>query len=459
MILQPGFSPLAYQTEVIKLYDKFGGRVLGALDMGLGKTFISLAWLAKHPEAWPALVTTPANVKYNWEFEASRFFGTRAAICEGRSPPQPGGFEQIPPVTIVNHDILKDWISYFEQRQYKTLIADECQAFIHLKSKRTQAVRTIAERMRYIHCLSGTPICNRPLELFPVANMLWPREFPSFYEFAQRYCDPQWTPFGWSYKGASRLEELNLRLKSLGMIRLLKEDVLEGLPEKIYRIIPCDISDREEYEKAAYDFLSWLKSHKDPSQVDKASRAEKLSKQGTLLRLAAKLKLRGVVDWATRFLQDTNEKLILFGVHHKALDVFQRRIPFQSVRIDGTVPAKKRQLFVRQFQEDPETRLFIGGIESAGSGITLTAASEVAITEIPHRPGSLRQAEDRPYRIGQKKTVFVNYLVAGGTIEEKLCQISQKKWSSIRTVLDGVEFEDDFDLHDELLRTLEGTIL
>lgn len=449
---------LYYQDECVEEINDFQGRSLIALEPGLGKTVISLEWLGRHPEAFPALVICPAGAKMHWAVETLNHLGIRASICEGQTPTvHDAGFNLSPRITIINYDIAPYWIDYLKGLKIKTLILDECQ-MISNATKRTKATKIIARRPPFVLALSGTPLLNRPVELWTIVNILWPDEFDSYGAFTQAYCNPKWTPWGWNYTGSSNLDDLHKKLLVNGMIRRRKKDVLKGLPDKIRRVVPIEISDMDQYHDASTNFMGWLKKNM-AHRVRSASKAEKLARVGYLLQLSAKLKIRGVVNWANNFLSETDEKLIMFAIHTKAIDVLQRRIAAKSVVIDGSITGRLRHAAVEQFQKDVKTRLCIGNIHAAGVCINLNAASEVGIMEIPWRPGDLAQAEDRPHRIGQTNTVFINYLIAQNTIEEDLCKLLQKKQGVISSVLDGGPTETDINIYDALLQVLEGRLV
>jgi SWI/SNF-related matrix-associated actin-dependent regulator 1 of chromatin subfamily A len=450
-------TPLGYQEEGVELMQQFNGRSLLADEMGLGKTLQSLWVLQRNPLWWPALIVCPASVKYNWEFEASHHCGMRAAICEGRTPPTYNRHDlsDVPAITIINYDLLDDWEEYLKKLKFKTIVGDESQYLQSRTSKRTKAFKRLAKGCEHVLMLSGTPLMNKPADLFPTLNILWPEEYNSFWSYAQEYCDPKWKPWGWNYNGASNLDRLHTDLKQRGMIRRLKKDVLKDLPGITRRVMPIPMSDDAEYRKASTDFMSWLQIN-HAHKMRAASRAEKLMQVGYLLRLAAKLKIRSAVEWANTFLKETDEKLVLFAHHQKAIECLKRRVNAKSVVIDGSVTSRHRQLAVEQFQKDPKTRVCIGNIRAAGVGITLTAASTLAFVELYWNPAAILQAEARIDRIGQKNTSWIWYLVAGGTIEERLCRILQDKQEVISSVLDGGPLPTDLNIYEELLTELES---
>ena len=454
-----GEMDLPYQIEVIREIEHFKGRVLLTLDMGLGKTFCALRYLQRNPHCYPALVICPSVVKYNWAAEALRFTGVHARVCEGQKPPEQRAYYGVnlpSKLTIINFDILPYWLEHLQTLGIKTIIVDECQKFQNSKTKWTKAGKILVQGVPQLLALSGTPMLNRPYELYPMLNMLWPHHYKSSWTFSQQYCNPKWKRWGWDHSGAANLDQLNAELLSLGMVRRRKRDVLKDLPEKVWRTVPMALSNEAEYREASTNFLGWLKrtaTHK----VHAASKAEQLTRITYLLQLIAKLKLRSVCDWAIEFLEQSDEKLILFCVHVEAARVLRKRIPFVSVGIDISMTAKQRHLVVEQFQTDPKVRLFVGTAAS-GVGINLTAASEVGIVELPWRPGDLSQWVDRSHRIGQKETVFCNYLISLNTLEEKIVRILHAKQENISAVLDGGDTSDQVDMFNDLIRVLEGEL-
>lgn len=449
-------TPFEYQREDVQTIERHGGVILNCNQMGTGKTLETLWTLLRNPDWLPALIVVPANVKYDWYKAAIHTVGLTATVCESRKPPKYNQFDFSvrSALYVVNYDILKDWVPYLKNLGIRTLVCDECKNLQNEHTIRTKAVKhisgwpTIQRKMM----LDGTPLSNRPSELYPVLNILWPHEFPNFRQYAYSYCKPRLTYYGWKYDGAENLDILHNRLKKLGMLRRRIADVVHQLPKKNRRIIPCELSNPEEYEQAKTNFIGWLKANYS-ARVESACRAQALTQIGYLLRLAAKLKFRRPVDWANQFLQETGEKLVMMAVHEKAISVLQRRIEAKSVVVDGTINAIQKYHAVQQFQTDDDTRLFIGS-RTAWQGINLTAASTLGATEFWWRPGDLDQMESRVYRIGQNSVSWIYYFAAAGTIEERMCEVIQTKQGVVSTVLDGGPTTEDINLYDLLLNEM-----
>jgi SWI/SNF-related matrix-associated actin-dependent regulator 1 of chromatin subfamily A len=141
------------------------------------------------------------------------------------------------------------------------------------------------------------------------------------------------------------------------------------------------------------------------------------------------------VDHITEILNE-QEKIVLFAHHHEVLDALQSEFGEISVQVDGRVSLDDRQKAVDRFQGDPTCRVFIGGIQAAGVGLTLTAASTVIFLELDWTPGNISQAEDRCHRIGQKDCVTVQHIVLAGSLDERLAAVVIEKQEIIDKALD-----------------------
>lgn len=447
MIISNIENTYPYQLEGVRMISKFNGRVLLADEMGLGKTRTSLLWALPFVERLPTIVVCPALVKYHWEHEANILGCYSTVVLEGRNV----SHLQKAHLYIVNYDILKNWLDSLKEKKPKTLIIDECQ-YCANNTQRTKVTRNLSRSVENVLALSGTPLSNRPIELFNALNMINPKVFSNRWSFAHKYCGPRLTPWGWKFEGATNLPELRSLLKTTVMVRRRKSEVLKDLPKLSRKIITLALSNPSEYEKADQDFIGWL-TRQNPSKVKGALRATALVKINYMKQLAARYKLKGIIEWVNQWLKETNEKLAIFATHRKMIEALERRCEAKSIVIDGSVSSTKRHSLIQQFQTDAGTRLMIGNIQAAGIGITLTAASTGIVAELPWRPGDLLQLEKRLDRLGQTKPVTFLYMIAYGTVEEKICGLLQRKQRTLSTVLDGGE-EDNFSMFDELIKGL-----
>lgn len=181
--------------------------------------------------------------------------------------------------------------------------------------------------------------------------------------------------------------------------------------------------------------------------------AEALVKLEALKQVAAEEKLNAVISWIQDFL-DTGEKLVLFATHRHIINRLLAAFPTSSIAITGETPQEQRQDAVDAFQTDDTVRLFVGNINAAGVGITLTAASNVAFVELPWRPGDLDQAEDRCHRIGQTDSVTAWYLLAADTIDEQVARMLDDKRRVVDATTDGKDTDSRSGLVAQLVASL-----
>lgn len=441
-----------FQKQGVAFIESRGGRALIGDEMGLGKTIQALAWLQLHPEKRPAIILCPASLKLNWAKELRDTLSTRdmVQILQGTKPyPITGS------IIIINYDILNNWIKTLQAINPKVIIMDETHYIKNSSAIRTKAAKKLAKDIPHVIALTGTPIVNRPVEGFNIFQILDRNQFPNFWTYVHRYCGARHNGFGWDFSGATNKEELNQILTSTIMIRRRKADVLKDLPEKLFSFVPMELDNKKEYSTAELEFIEYLRGVKGKKAAEKAKKAEHLVKIEALKQLAVKGKMKQAINWIKDFIED-GSKLVVFAVHKEVIDQLMKEFKEIAVKIDGSTPIPERHKAVEVFQSDPNIKLFIGNIQAAGVGLTLTAASAVTFLELPWTPGELQQAEDRCHRIGQKNSVNIYYLLAENTVEYKLAKLLDRKKEVLSAVIDGKPVEEK-NLISELIESyLEG---
>lgn len=350
----------------------------------------ALVW-AKELGTSPTLVVCPASLKYMWQLEAEKKMGMSSLILSSRTPMKEHVKDKYN-LLIINYEVLPYWEKWLRKQGIQNLICDEAHMLSNRSTKRSQSAQTLGFDAKNLLLLSGTPMMNRPKDLWHLLHMIDREKWHSFVRYALTYCEPKMGPRGMEFNGAKNLEKLHAEVKP-HMVRRHKAEVLKDLPEKTIDVVPLDLKDRREYDLAENDFRKWLREQGKEDRYTPFT--ERIVKLGALKRLASKLKFRQTLEWIEDWLSATDEKLVVFGIHKKMMDALERRITVPLVKVTGSTTKKKRQKAVEEFQGSPDTRVFLGNIEAAGVGLTLTAASTVVFTELDWRPTLHAQAIDR----------------------------------------------------------------
>lgn len=417
-------------------------RALLADDMGLGKTATAIV-AAAELNLKNILVICPASVKYNWVKEINLWHpGANTHVVEGRGAkinPAPGW-------TIINYDLLATKKIFLQliNKHYDLLVLDEAHFLKNNRAKRTKCVyfpKGLKDRADRVWLLTGTPVLNRPVELYSHLKALTPERlnhYTSYLEYCKRYCNAYENRWGWDVSGASNLEELSKILDGF-MLRRMKEDVLTELPNKIFQTIYLTASDkikklitkeREVYQKESKEY----------------ERESILGALATCRRESGLAKVHLVTDHIENVLEN-KQKAVVFAYHRDVISsIMESCRAYKPVAITGNTPARKRQEAVEVFKMDPECRLFVGQIEAAGTGIDglQDVCDTVLFAELSWVPGQMRQAIDRCHRIGQKNAVLVQFLVVAGSIDEEMARALGEKEKVIdeivrKTVVETVE--------------------
>lgn len=465
-------------------------RTILADEMGTGKTLQTIA-TAAFLEAYPAVIVCPASLKLNWLREINRWLpGTEGWVVNGRN----GAIPHNIPFIIINYDLLPYYVEKLRALNPKLVAFDESHYLKEYKSARSQAADDLVNgpdrdgngrrargqhKILFVFMLTGTPAMNRPKELIhPLSIMGKLDVFGGFWAFARKFCQAHQTRYGWDMNGAANLVELNQTLRGSGLfLRRTKKDVLKDLPPKTRVIIPVALPDkaRRQYERYEVETAGWfgaraaadkeflasleglergeraaqIKARRDDA-VERALRAEALTRIEALKQIAAKGKLEIIQEWAADFLE-TGEKLLGFASHRDIVDGLAS--PHKAPTITGDTPLADRQQIVDAFQSSPETPYLVMNTKAGGVGLTLTAASNVYFAELGWTPAEHLQAEDRTHRIGQAEAVTVYYFVAEGTIEEEIMALLENKLRVVEAITDGTETLAD------LLITIFGQVV
>ena len=219
-----------FQKEGIQMAIARNGRIILADDMGLGKSIQALGIVAYYRLEWPLLIITPASMVSSWHEQVRRWLPTiptdRIVVAfDSRT-------ELVGIVNITSYDLATKLLPTCSVR-FKVIIADECHALKNRESKRSKTLVPILQDACRAILLSGTPALSRPMELYPQIQAVQSKLFPKFFGFGRRYCNGQKGYFGWDFKGASNLRELQLVLERTVMIRRTKDSVLSQLPRKL----------------------------------------------------------------------------------------------------------------------------------------------------------------------------------------------------------------------------------
>lgn len=454
-----------YQWEGAQHLEWWDGNALLADDQGLGKTLQIIMWwlhrsAIKEP-VYPALIICPAIAKITWLSEIQFWMENppTVQIISGNKPT-----EIWADIVIINYDILvqtKDGKDALRQDiwnvDWQFIGMDEAHYVCNTETMRGWAISNLVDRCPHVIPITATPSRHRPRDMFPLISMVDDRVFPSFYKYANRYCDPQ-KGFGGvtTYDGSSNEEELNDLLMKTVMIRRKKEDVFPQIKgQKIRQVIPFEIENRKTYDEAELDFEDFI------MQGDFESKTNHIfAKMEKLRQLAVQGKLKACIEWIWNLLE-SEDKVVVFAEHKETLDALQKEFGDISVRVDGSNNnPKKREEARRSFQRckrcgvlkerhanSPEAcrswipdltkRVFLAS-RAGITNITLTASYHVVFTELWPSPSDHDQGEDRAFgRAGDLHGAMCWYLVAYGTIEMKQARMYDLKNSRLTKVMDG----------------------
>lgn len=457
---------LPYQLDGIGFVAGAGRAVL-ADDMGLGKTIQGIGvavLLAQQCGIQKVLVICPASLKSQWKNEVTRFCDKSCGLIVGATKERAAQYESETFFTVCNYEqVLKD-ILPIEQTKWDLIILDEGQRIKNWEAKTSRIIKGL--RSRFALVLTGTPLENRLDDLFSIVEFIDDgRLGPAFRFFNKhRIVDEKGKVTG--YEG---LDELREKLKPV-MLRRTRDLVMKQLPPRSTEIVRIEpTGEQQEMHDAHMRVVSMIIRKPYLTEMD----ILRLQKSLLMCRMIAdstyladkeapgySTKLKRLDELFSNLAAEENRKIVLFSEWTTMLDLIEpilEKNALRFVRLDGSVPQKKRQVLVNEFQNDPSCRVFI--TTNAGStGLNLQAANTVINVDLPWNPAVLEQRIARAHRMGQKSPVQVFVLVTEGTLEENLLATLSAKHQLALAALDMDSEVDTVHIQsgmEELKRRLE----
>jgi SNF2 family DNA or RNA helicase len=419
-------------------------------DMGLGKTLqvITLLQFEKQSsEKNTSIVVVPTSLIYNWCAELHKFAPemTITTVVGNKNERQELiriGMES--DIIITSYALIRRDIEDYAPYSFSYCILDEAQHIKNPVSQAAKAVKQITSKHRF--ALTGTPMENNLTELWSVFDFILPGYLQSHSRFVEKYENPV------SKGDTSVLASLSKQIKPF-ILRRLKQDVLQELPEKIEHVLEAELT--EEQKKLYVAYLEQAKTDLFKEINENGYERSQIKILSVLTRL------RQLCCHPSLFIEnyegDSGKLLLLKEIIEDSLTAGHRILLFSQftsmlaiirdwlqeseidyLYLDGSTPAAERIQLVKKFNEG-EGSIFLLSLKSGGTGLNLTGADTVIHYDPWWNPAVEDQATDRAYRIGQTKTVHVMKLVTHGTIEEKILGLKDRKQQLIDSVIQSGE--------------------
>lgn len=410
---------MPFQEEgVRKMLGKNG--VLLADEQGLGKTLQLITYIDKKPELRPCVIVCPAHLKYNWFNEFAKWTPhLNVAVLQSRTP-----YSVLADIMIINYEILPWWKEYFSD--VKLVVCDEAHRIRNRATKSSRAVLALGKKgtRKPIRIMAtGTPLIKDPVNVWMLVNSIDPKILGGLTDFRNYFTTTQTTPIyvggeqlskgSWKVTkkemtGTCNLDLLNTVLTASVMIRRTKKEVLPQMPNKVLTVLPVDAGVAKDYQSTIAAMAA-----------SNSAFAAYTAYTNTLYSALGKGKIPHAIQWIEDFLQGGDEQLVVAGWHRGVTLSIYEQFKKDAALVIGGITDKEAQLdaFV-----SGRKRLLVGNIHAAGTGLTLTNASNMVFVELPLLAVDLFQMMDRIHRIGQEKQCNYYFVIAKNTLEEKIME-------------------------------------
>ena len=411
-------------------------------DMGLGKTLQAIALLSNlHEEKKKkSMVIMPKSLIYNWENEIKKFAPKlKVGVYYGINR----DFSSLKKVDVIltTYGTIRNDIENLLENKFDLLILDESQNIKNINSQTTKAVLLLNAKKRV--ALSGTPIENNLLELYSLFRFLNPEMFGSVQRFTNSYILPIQ-----KYSDTSTIEELKKKIYPF-LLRRVKKEVLEDLPDKIEKLVYVDMNDehRRFYEERRKYYYSLLeKNTSSQGNFDKFFVLQAINELRHIVS-SPELETKKIISSKKEVLIENvieaienNHKVLVFVNYLSSIESICDSLKENKIKyLKMTGQTKDRQNLVDKFQNDSRYKVFVMTLKTGGVGLNLVSADTIFIYDPWWNTTVENQAIDRAYRLGQDKTVFAYKMIMRNTIEEKILKLQEIK----NKLLDDLISEDN----------------
>lgn len=408
----------------------FGGIL--ADDMGLGKTLQVIAYVMGENTNKPSLVVTPSALIYNWLNEIKRFTPeARVLVVDGPKEEREklvgeiDGFDFV----ITSYPMLRRDGAMYKDKEFAYCIIDEAQYIKNPKTMNARSVKNVNARVRF--ALTGTPIENSLMELWSIFDFVMHGYLSNAREFRERFEIPVT-----KNSDAYAADDLRAKIKPF-ILRRMKNDVLEELPEKIENTVYADLVPEQKKMYAAY--LATAKSE-TAALLESGSKMRILTLLMRLRQICCHPalfdenykrdsgKLNALMDIVTGAVS-SGHRVLIFSQFTSMLAIIRRQLDSEGIAsfyIDGQTKPYERTEMARRFNGG-DRKVFLISLKAGGTGLNLTGADTVIHFDPWWNPAVMDQASDRAHRIGQTRAVQVIRLASSGTIEEKILKLQESK--------------------------------
>lgn len=432
-------------------------------EMGCGKTLTAIMTMGALYQAGKidkVLVCAPTSVCSVWPEDLEKFasFRYQARVLLGDKAKRIKMLNELNnypfrglKVAVINYestwrDDIKEAI---EEWLPDMVICDESQRIKTHDASQSKELHRLGDMAKYKLILSGTPVQNNAVDIFSQYRFLDASVFGNnFYAFRNRYC----CMGGFNNKqiiGYRNMDELIKKEYSVAY-RVTKEEALD-LPETVFKTVNIEFEPKEKklYDQLKKDSFAELENGGQitaTTVLTKLLRLQQLTggflvaDDTTKPELVSEGKINALEDIIDDYVTGEGKKLVIFARFRAELDIIEKLIKKKKIQygmIYGDIPQNERGDIVKDFQENPDTKIIVCQIQCAGLGITLTAASTCVYYSVDFNYANYAQSLARIHRIGQKNKCLYIHLTVKGTVDEKVLKALAAKEDLAKTVVDS----------------------